>query len=404
MDHGATLGERVAFYRRRRGLSQVEFAALVGRSESWLSQVERGVRSIDRMSVLTLVANALNVPVSELAGGAPAVSQEAEQHYVDELRLALSGHPAPETVLGSAADEGPGTATVDALREQVESLWPLAHRSQYEELARSLVALVPRLEQAARGLGGRRRSAVYRLLAVTYQAAAAMLARLDEVDAAWVASERAVAAAELAGDRLGVVAGQYRMAQAFVSTGRLDQARHVAGVAAGALDHGGHLGPEADSLAGAFELVLAVVAARDGNRADARVHLERAQSIAQRLGADRNDFDTEFGPTNVAVHQVSIAVELGDAGEALDRAAGVDVSVLSAERQARFLIDVARAHAQRRRMAEAVKALADAEALAPEQVRDHHVVRETVRDLLAGAGRRPYPELQELAGKLGVLP
>ncbi len=39
-----SLGERIAAYRRRRrrGLSQAALAGLVGRSESWLSQVERG--------------------------------------------------------------------------------------------------------------------------------------------------------------------------------------------------------------------------------------------------------------------------------------------------------------------------------------------------------------------------
>ena len=53
VDDATPLGERIAYYRRRRGLSQVKLAGLLGRSESWLSQVERGVRSIDRISVLT---------------------------------------------------------------------------------------------------------------------------------------------------------------------------------------------------------------------------------------------------------------------------------------------------------------------------------------------------------------
>ena len=46
------IGERIAIYRRRRGISQTVLAGLVGRSESWLSQVERGARSVDRLSVL----------------------------------------------------------------------------------------------------------------------------------------------------------------------------------------------------------------------------------------------------------------------------------------------------------------------------------------------------------------
>ena len=62
------VGERIAAYRRRRGLSQAALAGLVGRSESWLSQVERGVRSVDRLSVLLDMARVLHVEVESLSG------------------------------------------------------------------------------------------------------------------------------------------------------------------------------------------------------------------------------------------------------------------------------------------------------------------------------------------------
>src|SRR5450759_1568029 len=63
-----SLGERIAAYRRRRGLSQATLAGLVGRSESWLSQVERGIRSVDRLSVLLDLARVLRVDVEALLG------------------------------------------------------------------------------------------------------------------------------------------------------------------------------------------------------------------------------------------------------------------------------------------------------------------------------------------------
>src|SRR5215475_10609775 len=96
-DDARALGERVALLRRRRGLSQVELGNLVGRSESWVSQVERGARRLDRLSVLRKVADALEVPVADLR---PAAAESAEQAgprspgYIDDIRLALSGHPA----------------------------------------------------------------------------------------------------------------------------------------------------------------------------------------------------------------------------------------------------------------------------------------------------------------------
>lgn len=62
------MGRRIATYRRRRGLSQAALAGLVGRSESSLSQVERGIRSVDRMSVLLDLSRVLGVDVAALTG------------------------------------------------------------------------------------------------------------------------------------------------------------------------------------------------------------------------------------------------------------------------------------------------------------------------------------------------
>ena len=43
-------------------------ANLIGRSESWLSQVERGIRSVDRLPVLMDLAQVLKVDVEALLG------------------------------------------------------------------------------------------------------------------------------------------------------------------------------------------------------------------------------------------------------------------------------------------------------------------------------------------------
>lgn len=61
-DDALTVGDRIAFYRARRGLTQRELGALVGRSTEWVSSVERGRRQVRRMDVLTEVARALRVP------------------------------------------------------------------------------------------------------------------------------------------------------------------------------------------------------------------------------------------------------------------------------------------------------------------------------------------------------
>ena len=61
------VGARIARWRRRRGLSQVALAGLVGRSESWLSQVERGLRHVDSLAVLRDLSRVLRVDLEMLA-------------------------------------------------------------------------------------------------------------------------------------------------------------------------------------------------------------------------------------------------------------------------------------------------------------------------------------------------
>jgi hypothetical protein len=66
-----------------------------------------------------------------------------------------------------------------------------------------------------------------------------------------------------------------------------------------------------------------------------------------------------------------------------------------------MLIDVARAHAQRRQVNEAVVAMRQAEDITPEQVRRHELARQLVSDLLTMQDP-PSGELQELAGRVGA--
>lgn len=63
-----TIGERVAFYRQRRGLTQTVLAGLVGRTEDWLRKVEHNVLPLDRLSVLRQLAYALDVSLGDLIG------------------------------------------------------------------------------------------------------------------------------------------------------------------------------------------------------------------------------------------------------------------------------------------------------------------------------------------------
>jgi transcriptional regulator with XRE-family HTH domain len=397
-------GARIAALRKERKLSQKDLGTELGRSESWVSQVERGVLPVERLSTLQTLANVLEVSVLDLRSDAisPAEEASATTHggALDSIRLALTGYPGIATLLeeGTAADE----RSIDQLREHVEKLWDLAHASAFGEIGDELVTLIPMLERRVR-----RDSATntdHEVLAQVYQVTAAVLARQDEADAAWVASDRAIAAAGRSGQPLEVVAGTFRLAHTFLRIQRPEQAEYAAGEAIRALQprlDDGSLSTEGKSLYGALHLVRAVISSREGDRASTHRWLDQARTVADDVGHGRNDFGTEFGPANVAIHAVTASVDLGDAGMALDLAGGIDTNALSAERRSRLLLDKARAYTQRRQVGEAVSALLEAEELAAEQIRSHPLARQAIRELMQISRRSPV-DLQELAQRATV--
>jgi transcriptional regulator with XRE-family HTH domain len=379
-DYQVALGRKIADQRRRRGLSQPELARMIDRSVAWVSQVERGVRKVDRMSVLETLAAALDVPLSELAAEAPIVAAVNEEPPgAAGLRLVVSGVWSLRAMLN-----GHNAPSLDAMRAEVDRAWSLTHEARYDDLADLLRDLVPELESGARAVGSDERAEMFELLASAYQACSAALATLDEPEAAWIAADRGMAAAERAGNPLLVAAGAFRLVIVFLGARYYAQAAEVARTAADALwkiADGGT--PEAMSMWGALTLQRAIIAAHLGDAQAAYGYLDRARAVADRVGPGRNDYNTEFGPANAALYEIAVAVELGDAGRAVRVAGTVDASGLSAERQARMLIDLARAHAQLRQVADAVAALRQAEKLTPEQVHAHASVRQVVADLLA---------------------
>jgi transcriptional regulator with XRE-family HTH domain len=396
-DYQRELGRKIAAERKRRGLSQTDLARMVDRSVAWVSQVERGVRRVDRMSVLETLASALDVPIAELAADAPIIAAVADESpAAGGLRLVLSGSYALRAMLN-----GHHAPALEDLRDRTAKAWELAHASRYADLTDLLRGLIPDLEVAARAMPDHA-GEVFALMAAAYQACSAALEKLGEPEAAWIAADRSMAAAERAGNPLRVAAGAFRLVFVFLSSRHYDQAEEAARTAADALWHTADEGdPEAMSLWGALTLQRAIVAARAGHAAAAYGHLDRAREMAGRVGPGRNDYETEFGPANAGIFEVAVSVELGDAGRALRAAEAIDASGLSAERRSRLLLDVARARTQRRQVTEAVAALSEAEAVAPELLHGHYLARQLISDLLTMQDP-PGDELRALSVRLGT--
>jgi transcriptional regulator with XRE-family HTH domain/uncharacterized protein YwlG (UPF0340 family) len=402
-------GQRVQRFRKERRRTQAEFAAALGKTSSWLSQVERGVQPVQRMDLLQQIADELGVSVQQLRPSVPAdgpsqaPTTQSLSNDLDETRRLLSGHPALQTLLGADRDDSGTTRGLEPLRSDVDDLWDLTHAGQLAQVSTLAVQLLPELERTARTAPSEHQAELYLLLSRAYQALSAAFVRQDEADAAWVAADRAVFAAERSGDPLHVCASVFRMVQAFVRLRSLGQAEHAAQTAISALGEQASQSPESLSVLGSLHLALALVRARASARTEAKEEIAKARAIAAQLGENRNDFNLEFGPVNVEIQAVSTAVDLGDAGEALDIGLTIDAAALSPERQGRLLMDLGRAHAQRRHGGEALNCLLRAEAIAPEIIQTHQAARAAIRELVLVAGPNASRELLELAERADAL-
>jgi hypothetical protein len=160
------------------------------------------------------------------------------------------------------------------------------------------------------------------------------------------------------------------------------------------------------SVSGALWLIAAIISARRADRGEAWRRLDVADELAGVLGRDANFGWTAFGTTNVAIHRVAVAAELGDPAEAIRASVAVDTDRLPEglnSRRAQVHIHLAWAHAQRRRDADAVLHLMEAERIAPQAVRYNVIVRELIREMLVRQKRMKTSALHSLAVRAGVL-
>jgi hypothetical protein len=145
-----------------------------------------------------------------------------------------------------------------------------------------------------------------------------------------------------------------------------------------------------------------MAAARFGDGAKTAEYLSEADRAASRLGRDANYLWTAFGPTNVAIHRVNTAVELGDIQTVLDHGLSLNTDAVPTERRVRYLLDVARTHSLTGSREGALSALLTAERLAPEQTRQHHLTRKVVITLMKSAAGKPSIELGKLAKRVSL--
>ncbi|RNL81840.1 helix-turn-helix domain-containing protein [Halostreptopolyspora alba] len=398
----ATRGQLIRRHRKRRGLSQAALAGLIGRSESWLSQVERGKRNVDSHQVLTRLSAVLRVELPDFTGDDSA-ENGGRYSAARDVERAMMRYASLETII---EDRGEATAVdVDRLRAEAIRTYAAYQATRYEEVGRRLPRLIRDVEAAARTRGGDR-PAVCSARALVYNTAAAVLRRVGEHDLAWTAADRAMSATEWADETLLAAVGAYRLSYVFISRQRPAEAAELAMGAAHALERTMRTPtPDQLSVYGGLHLAAATAAASEFDRAAVPRFLRSAQRVAERFGRDANLQGTAFGPTNVTIHTISTSVQIGDAQTAVDAGEELDVDALPTGlvgRRAQVHLDVARGYTQRRMDAAAVNTLLSAERIAPQLVRYDPQTANVLAELLRREHRRSTPELRPLAKRAGV--
>jgi hypothetical protein len=278
--------------------------------------------------------------------------------------------------------------------------------AKYTGVLRDLPDLLEAADAALVNASGDDREAALSYVTV-YVVASKLLTKLGVGDLGAVTADRAAMAAGRSDSLVAQGMAIYQVVTALLRSDQVDQAEQLAVRMVNQLvPRVRSDDPALVSVTGALWLISAVIAARRAERWEADRRLEQAEGLAGLLGHDANYAWTAFGPTNVAIHRVSVAAELGDPAGALDAASHVDLDQLPEgllSRRAQVNLDLAWAQAQRRRDAEATLNLLAAEKAAPEAVAHNIMAREIMREMLARAKRGQGNALQALATRSGVL-
>ncbi|MGW3888075.1 helix-turn-helix domain-containing protein [Micromonospora chokoriensis] len=402
------IGRRVARWRVRRSMTQQMLADRLRRSKSWVDKVERGVRTLDRYSVIQELAHVLRVD-PEVLLGQQRPTPTGPPDGVDDIRAALARYDTPQA-----------PEQTEELRRQVGYAWLSYQHAHYGQLIRVLPGLLDAVQAAQSP----------ELLAQAYRITASLLVKLGEADLGWLAADRAMAAAE--DDPLLAATATISVGQALRAQNRDHLALAALLPAANRLlshlplpphpndhevsgsggdqtarqphDHGGgarrggagalgrQRAPGKWAVGGTLLVQAALAAAGCGEHRSADELTDRAAGVAANLRGYDDTQRTSFGPIAVEVARVLVAALRGDAGEALRRHSTVVRREawrrLPAEYRGAYLVDVARAYLQVGDLRGAARALVDADSVAPAEVRCRPLTRTVIAEI---ARARPAP-------------
>lgn len=386
LEEAEKIGLRARRARLRLGMPQADLAAALGRTQGWVSKMERGQIELDRVGLLNLVAAELHVHPNDLIGR-PYTSSPAENQWqvaaasiLRELRRydlapVFDGTPRPSGELWRE------TARLHRLRDTASNV----------AILRTLPDLLREVRALAEVATGHEREEAYALYAVACKFAHTAGHALGHPELITMTAERAAWSARLSGDPvLPALADWMRMWDMWATADWADSLA-LADKALGSIqDDYDHGSPLALRMWGSLQLRAAVSAARAGRPSEGEERIGHARDAAERMldhhGPPVHDrHSVTFSPGNVQIHAISVALETGDQTKALAinrRTSPELVAALPNSRQGHHHMDLARAWLWNANRDKALTALETAERIAPQLVRNHPMARSTLRGIV----------------------
>ncbi|WP_433660477.1 helix-turn-helix domain-containing protein [Nocardia sp. CA-128927] len=391
----SSIGVRIRMFRGK-ALTQRQLADQAGVSVDLVRKLEQGGRQTASIASLQKLARALDVDIADLIGKRAGVPSSDPDSGIVAIRRALTP---VDDLLGETNEEA--AISLDDGRRAVDYAWGAYWVGRYELLTSILPSGLTQLRATVHAARNGSVAVANELLARMYWVTGCTLVHLGQTDPAFLAIRQALTAAEEGNDPLllGTIRGS--VAWQLLVQGRYDESRRVALRAAASLEPSGEVTAAHLSAYGSLVLQGATAAGRAQDVPDALSLVEAASEVALRIGSDRRDYETYFGPSQVVMQTVDVNVSSERYPEALAAAKAMPAhGGLPQSSRARHLTDTAVALTRTGQHQRALDTLLTAERVGGQDwLKYQSLPRHIVSELLDHDRRVP---LRAFARRIGV--
>lgn len=435
------IGALLKLVRRHTGASQTRLGSVIGLAQSDVSDIERGLRQVQSVSVLIRIAEGLHIPLAllgisdspttvtnsnthktpdeatRLSAAAQAQEDDVRRRELMASALGIGAFLMTGTSPANATPGDPAAALEHALlnppaaqpvpHQQLDAALTAAREdftaAHYAALGQKLPALIAAAEATRDQSTGRARECADILLARTY-VLATELAVKQHADSAWATSVLALRAARASGAPVPIAEAARVTAITLRRAGRSRTAVDFLTNTASSL--GGERGtppPEVLAARTCLMLTAAYTAASTNQRGAALDLLQEASETSGRIPVGSRSlglFTIQASTAECAMYAISTHNALHTPDEGVQHVSSmIPAQLPTAERRARYYTDTARMWHQIGDHRRAYTALRAIEREAPEEVR-RPALQTLTADLLYSP--QNLPGLKEFALRTGA--